>query len=255
MLLALPSWRWLLLFVVLAGLITAVLLLFTKPNDRTNVRTKLYMDVVLAVITVAACVRALAMQYALLPREHSTICDRPGSEGIDHHLTYITEEEMATLVKGGGWGHPKPGMFGTQGVSCFPKRPREDESSDDARSRPMPRPMQRALDLGRVTYLEAMFAKMNHHTVEDVLRERANRDPNDIQPIPLPLYDPKFPPNDIQQDELERAEAKRDPYQELERAEAKRDPYQEGFDATLEGILADGAAPQRDISPIPFPTN
>jgi hypothetical protein len=32
MLLALPSWRWVLLFVVLAGLVSAVLLLFIKPK-------------------------------------------------------------------------------------------------------------------------------------------------------------------------------------------------------------------------------
>ena len=57
----------------------------------------------------------------LLPREHSTICDRPGSEGVDHHLAYITEPEMDTLLENDGWGKTKPGMFGTQGVKCFPR--------------------------------------------------------------------------------------------------------------------------------------
>jgi hypothetical protein len=67
MLLALPSWRWVLLFVVLAVLVSAALLLITKPKDRTNEFTKSYMDVVLAVIAVAACVCAPAArtQYHL----------------------------------------------------------------------------------------------------------------------------------------------------------------------------------------------
>jgi hypothetical protein len=51
-----------------AGLgVSAVLLLFTKPKDRTNEFTKSYMDVVLAVIAVVACVCAPAArtQYHL----------------------------------------------------------------------------------------------------------------------------------------------------------------------------------------------
>jgi hypothetical protein len=84
------------------------------------------VDVAIAVIVVKACVCAIACQYALLPREHDTICDRTGTEGVPHHLAYITKDEMITLVEGGGWGKTKPGMFGTQGVKCFPKRARDD---------------------------------------------------------------------------------------------------------------------------------
>jgi hypothetical protein len=132
---SLPSWRWVVLFVVLAVLVSAALLLYTKPKDRTNEFTKSYMDVVIAVIAVAACVCALAWQYALLPRVHSTICDRKGTEGVKHHLAYITGPEMDTLIADGGWGHTKPGMSGTQGVKCFPQIPTEEDWWPEVRMR------------------------------------------------------------------------------------------------------------------------
>ena len=125
----LPSWRWVLLWAVLAALVTAVVLLAVERE--TSELTRYYMDVAIAVIVVTACVCAIACQYALLPRKHSTICDRKGTKGVPHHLAYITEVEMDTLIEDGGWGKTKPGMFGTQGVKCFPKRDREEESSDD----------------------------------------------------------------------------------------------------------------------------
>jgi hypothetical protein len=105
-----------------AGLgVSAVLLLFTKPKDRTNEFTKSYMDIVLAVIVVAACVCAIACQYALLPREHDTICNITG-DPMPHFLAYITDVEMDTLMDPeghNGSGDPITGWSGTQGVKCF----------------------------------------------------------------------------------------------------------------------------------------
>jgi hypothetical protein len=124
-----PSWRWVLLWAVIAALVTAGLLLFSKPKDRTNEFTKSYMDVVLAVIGVAACVCALASQYALLPRKDKRICYRnPDAKAKVHHLAYITDAERDTLMDPEGHdalGDSFPGMFGTQGVPCYPKRARE----------------------------------------------------------------------------------------------------------------------------------
>jgi hypothetical protein len=78
---------------------------------------------------VAVGMGVLSHYFALLPRQHNTICDITGSVvGIPHHLAYITDAEMTTLMKpkkkGGhdATGESPPGMFGTQGVPCYPPK-------------------------------------------------------------------------------------------------------------------------------------
>jgi hypothetical protein len=122
----LPSWRWVLLWAVIAALVTAVLLLAVERE--TNEISRHYIDVIIAVAVVAACVCALACQYALLPRKDKRICYlNPDAKAKVHHLAYITDAEAATLMKpeddGGhaALGKSFPGMFGTQGVPCYPK--------------------------------------------------------------------------------------------------------------------------------------
>jgi hypothetical protein len=113
-----------LLWAVIAALVTAVLLLAVERE--TNEISRHYMDVVIAVIVVAACVCALACQYALLPRKDKKICYlNPDAKAKVHHLAYITDAERDTLMDPEGHhalGNSFPGMFGTQGVPCYPKR-------------------------------------------------------------------------------------------------------------------------------------
>jgi hypothetical protein len=115
------------MFLVVAGLVSAVVLLASDEHKWEHVMA----GVMVGVIVVAAGMGVLSHYYALLPREHRTICDITGSERTPHYLAYITEAEMDTLLlplaHGGhdALGESKPGMFGTQGVKCFPKRATE----------------------------------------------------------------------------------------------------------------------------------
>jgi hypothetical protein len=118
----LPSWRWVLLFLVVAGLVSAVVVL---ASDETK-----WEHVVIAVLVVVAGVGLLSQFYALLPFKDKRICYKdPDAKAETHHLAYITEDEMETLLlpldQGGeheGLGKSMPGLFGTQGVRCFPKK-------------------------------------------------------------------------------------------------------------------------------------
>jgi hypothetical protein len=109
---SIPSWRWVVLFLVVAGLLTAVVLL--APTEERNKRGQ----VVYCVLAVAAGVGILSHYYALLPRRDARICYAdPTAKAIDHHLVYITEAKMDTLRrhKGGrrnGLGKSMPGMLG-----------------------------------------------------------------------------------------------------------------------------------------------
>jgi hypothetical protein len=129
-----------LLWAVIAALVTAVLLLAVERE--TNEISRHYIDVIIAVTVVAACVCALACQYALLPRKDKRICYlNPDAEAKVHHLAYITDAEKATLMKpeddGGhdALGESFPGMFGTQGVPCYPKRKATTAAHLHARNR------------------------------------------------------------------------------------------------------------------------
>ena len=116
-----PSWRWVLLFLVLAGLVTAVILLASDEQK--------WEHVVVGVIAVAAGVGILAHYYALLPLRAMRICYAdPNATATEHHLAYITKAEMAILRlpknQGGhnATGDAIPGVSGTQGVPCFAKK-------------------------------------------------------------------------------------------------------------------------------------
>ena len=117
-----PSWRWVLLFLVLAGLVTAVILLASDEQK--------WEHVVVGVIAVAAGVGILAHYYALLPLRAMRICYAdPNATATEHHLAYITKPEMVILrlptTQGGhnATGKSIPGVSGTQGVPCFAEPP------------------------------------------------------------------------------------------------------------------------------------
>jgi hypothetical protein len=123
--------RWLLLFILIAGLITAVVLL---AWDR---KITVYSGAVVAIAVIAAAV-AVFRTYALLPRKHDSICDTTHSTDT-HYLSYIKPAEETTLRKDEGRGTAVPEFDDTQDVACYPQRNTKDTRRPYIRS-PAPRP-------------------------------------------------------------------------------------------------------------------
>jgi hypothetical protein len=118
--LGVPSWRWVVMWAVLVGIILAGMFgILPQPTQ------DYYLVCVAAVaVGVALAVYILSWTHALLPHEHETICDTTEATKT-HYLSYITPHERRQLMIYEGRGTASKGLMGTQGVPCFPKRKRE----------------------------------------------------------------------------------------------------------------------------------
>jgi hypothetical protein len=126
-----PSWRWLLLFALIAFMLTVIIIL-TVDQGRNEL-------IVVGILAVAACVYVLSRTHALLPLEHDTICDIKGETkpGGRHYLAYITKTEKKILRRlHKGRGTHAPGINGTQGVPCFPVKRKPDDDVDKEKKGP-----------------------------------------------------------------------------------------------------------------------
>jgi hypothetical protein len=118
--LGVPSWRWVVMWAVLMGIILAGMFGFLPRPTKEN----FLLCVAAVVVGVAAVVYLLSWTHALLPREHKTICNITGARNPDHFLSYITEYEKKLLHHHSttkGRATASKGIMGSQGVPCFPK--------------------------------------------------------------------------------------------------------------------------------------
>ena len=117
--LGVPSWRWVVMWAALVGIILAGMFGFLPRPTKEN--SLLWVAAV--VVGLAAAVHLLSRTHALLPREHETICNITGATKTPHFLSYITEYEQKLLHyhwSTNGRATASTGPMGSQGVPCFP---------------------------------------------------------------------------------------------------------------------------------------
>ena len=130
----LPSWRWVVMYVVLVGVILATRLGLFYPrkkngvwaNQFSKVWGEYYLDIWLVVLGLGVGMYVISRTHALLPKRHDTICDiTEEPTGGEHFLAYVTQAEKNWLGNkdrggNGGRGSASKGLYGTQGVPCYP---------------------------------------------------------------------------------------------------------------------------------------
>lgn len=102
-----PSWRWVVMWAVLVGIILAGMFgILPRPTK----------DIFLVcAVGLAAAVYLLSCTHALLPHKHNTIC-KISRETADHFLAYVTKGEMKAMRRARGRGAASKGLTGSQGV-------------------------------------------------------------------------------------------------------------------------------------------
>ena len=116
--LGVPSWRWVVMWAVLVGIILAGMFGILPRPTKENF---LVCGIAVAV-GVALAVYCLSWTHALLPHEHETICKTTEDTEV-HYLAYVTQDEKEAMHRARGRGTASKGLMGTQGVPCFPHDP------------------------------------------------------------------------------------------------------------------------------------